>query len=161
MANIFGKVTEKDKGWNNIKKELKMFKKAYTKIGIQSDAGESEDGTDLVIIAATNEWGSDSAGKNKNIVIPERSVFRAGYDEKKKEIDQFIFELIGKIEDQELKAKRAMGLLGEFGEGIFKRKMVQLKTPANAQSTIDKKGSSNPLIDEGRVLAAIRHEDVI
>ena len=34
--------------------------------------------------------------------------------------------------------------------------IVQLKSPPNAQSTIDKKKSDNPLIDTGQLVSSIR-----
>jgi hypothetical protein len=155
-------VREIDKGWNKIKRELKKLDKAYTKVGIQSDAGKAEDGkTDLVVIGATNEFGTNRAGKNKNVTIPERSFVRTGIDKNKKKIDAFTAELIGKVEDLEITAIRAVGMLGEMGVGLIKKRMTDLRTPPNAQSTIDQKGSSNPLIKDGRLRDAIDHEDHI
>jgi hypothetical protein len=160
MARITKKTREIDKGWDKIQRELKKLDKAFTKVGIQSDAGKSDDGkTDLVLIAATNEFGTDKAGKNKNVRIPERSFVRAAMDNNKKKINSFIAELIGKVEDGKITAIRAVGLLGEMGEGLIKRRMTTLRTPPNAQSTIDAKGSSNPLIDKGNLRNAVRHED--
>jgi hypothetical protein len=159
MAKNF-EIKEKDKGWDKIKKELKRLDKSYTKIGIQ--AGESrKDGKDMVVIAATHEFGTNKAGKNKNIKIPERSFLRTGIDNNKKKINNFIFELIGEVEDGKINAKQAVGNLGEFGEGLIKRRITVLKSPPLKSETISKKGSSNPLIDTGQLKASIRHKDFV
>lgn len=47
---------------------------------------------------------------------------------------------------------------GVVAVGAVKVYMTELKTPANAPSTIKKKGSANPLIDTGAMRASVTHK---
>lgn len=52
--------------------------------------------------------------------------------------------------------KQAMGLLGEVVQQDIQDAIVKLKSPPNAESTIAKKKSDNPLIDTGQLVSSIR-----
>lgn len=52
--------------------------------------------------------------------------------------------------------KQAMGLLGEVAQQDIQDAIVKLKEPPNAESTIAKKKSDNPLIDSGQLVSSIR-----
>lgn len=45
--------------------------------------------------------------------------------------------------------------VANIAEAQYKTAMRDFKTPANAQSTIDKKGDNNPLIDEGDLQGSV------
>lgn len=47
--------------------------------------------------------------------------------------------------------------VGVVAVGEVKQYMTDLKTPANAASTIRKKGSANPLIDQGHLRSSVTH----
>lgn len=51
--------------------------------------------------------------------------------------------------------------VGVVAAAAVKVYMTELKTPPNAASTIRKKGSSNPLIDQGHMRAAVTHKVAI
>lgn len=48
--------------------------------------------------------------------------------------------------------------VGVIAAGEVKVYMTELRTPPNAASTIRKKGSDNPLIDQGHMRAAVTHK---
>jgi hypothetical protein len=104
-------------------------------------------GSDLVIYAASNEFGTNE--------IPERSFLRAGIDEGRRRLQEFaksqaVRVLLGKI-----KKKNALKLLGLKAEEGVIRKIDKGPFKPNAPATIKKKGSSKPLIDTGRLRQAI------
>ncbi len=51
----------------------------------------------------------------------------------------------------------ALELVGQVAQGKVQEYMTNLTTPPNAQSTIKKKGSSNPLIDTGALRQSVTY----
>jgi len=148
-----GEIKDIDLGWRRIKKELKLINKSYTQIGIQKDAGTEKDGQSIAAIAAYNEFGTDR--------IPERSFMRSTFDEQHSKIKGIINKQYSLILKGHKTVKGSLGLIGEYMEGRIKKKITDLKTPPNAPITIARKGSSNPLIDTGRMRASVRHIEVL
>lgn len=50
----------------------------------------------------------------------------------------------------------ALKTIGVFAQGAVRQYMTDLQSPPNAESTIKKKGSSNPLIDTGELRSSIK-----
>jgi len=151
-TRVTSKVIDKDRGWNRIQAEVKKADKAKTKVGILNTSGDQE-GTPLVTIAASNEFGTRN--------IPERPFVRGWFDSKLKDITRFAKSLYNGIIDGRYTAGKAIKLLGVFGVGGMKKYTIDLRTPPNSLSTIAKKGSSNPLIDTGRLVNSINSEENI
>ncbi|MEE9374564.1 MAG: hypothetical protein V3V00_16025 [Saprospiraceae bacterium] len=61
------------------------------------------------------------------------------------------------IIDGKLDAFRALGLYGELHQDQIKTKIRDMKSPPLEQVTIDKKKSSNPLIDTGQMIQSVGH----
>lgn len=145
------KVTQRviDKKWKKIVKNFPAFDKSILKVGIQNDAGENSNGQSIAEYAARNEYGSRQ--------IPERSFIRSTIDEKRSQI----FKLIENQFDQTLQLKespqRALETIGIYTEKEIKRKITSLRQPFNSPVTIERKGSSNPLIDTGLMRQSIRY----
>lgn len=136
--------------------------------------GIMEDG-ELGMIAHVHEYGCDIqvTDKMRNylhsigihlkasttvIRIPERSFIRAGFNEHeagwRKKADELIQEaLTGNISVEAMLDMLGLELAGKIQE--FAR---DLKSPPNSGATTKLKGSSNPLVDTGRMIGAIKHE---
>ena len=136
------------KDTNNTDKVLKqlesLFKKEIT-VGLHGDVGG-----DILSRGIYNEFGT------KN--IPERSFIRAGYDSKKKNIINDAEKLTRKVVAMEIKPSTAANLLGDATKGRIQEFAIDLRDPPNAQSTIDAKGSSNPLVDTGQMIGSIDYK---
>ena len=136
------------KDTNNTDKLLKqlesLFKKEIT-VGLHGDVGG-----DILSRGIYNEFGT------KN--IPERSFIRAGYDTEKKNIINDAEKLTRKVVAMEIKPSTAANLLGDATKGRIQEFAIDLRDPPNAQSTIDAKGSSNPLVDTGQMIGAIDYK---
>lgn len=114
-------------------------------VGIHADQG-----SDLIVYAATNEFGSDDGR------IPERSFLRSTVDEKRDEYFDELADGIGKVLDGKgSNLTSVFRRVGARAAGDVQEKIRNLSSPANAPSTIEKKGSSNPLIDSGRMRASV------
>ena len=178
-------VIDRDRGWDRFQKEVKKFEGAFTKVGVQAGERRKDDQADMVLIAAVQEFGAvidvtpamrkylHSIGlhlktSTKTIKIPERSFIRTPMDDNRDKIQKVINKLYGQVTEGiinsdgarvPMTAEKAIAVLGEFAEGIIKKAITDIDTPANNPFTIARKGSSNPLIDKGQLRQSIRHED--
>lgn len=166
------KVTERNKDF------LKNLSRSATEMqGRKLRVGVMDDG-DLGMIAHVHEYGCDitvtpkmraylSAAKGIHlkasttvIRIPERSFIRAGFDKHeggwRRKVGQLIRQSIGSggtIPVDTLLEMFGLELSGKIQE--FAR---DLSSPPNSPATVKLKGSSNPLVDTGRLIGAIKHE---
>ena len=140
MAKRF-KIRDSDPGFKNFRNQLKGGPNAVN-IGLFG-----EQGSDLVIYAASNEFGTE-----KN---PERSFLRSTVDEKKRKFIKFIDRQKINIVKSRISRNVALRRLGVFAESEVVKKINRGPFVPNKPSTIAKKGSSKPLIDTGRMRASI------
>ncbi len=124
----------------------------HVDIGIHPVSGE-----EMVVIASTHEFGTAEAGKNHNIEIPARPFIRSTVDERQDVYKVAATRIWQKIMDQELTPFEGLSLMGQMVEMDIRRKIVTLREPINAPSTIARKGSDNPLIDTGAMVNSIRY----
>lgn len=121
----------------------------------------TEAGDDLITYAAANEFGTD--------VIPERSFLRSTVDLHRADYEKELADAVGLMIDSVSKggvfsgggraaiaqAKKALQRLGLRAVGDVQAQIVEIRDPPNAPSTIARKGSSNPLIDTGRMRQSV------
>jgi hypothetical protein len=146
-----------DKVWRKL--VAKIGKEMATKgvrVGVLAEKGgnEDRDGITMIELAAIHEFGSPAAG------IPQRSFIKSAFEDATAIHAQKI--MMGKsikavIEDR-LTPDQALDLLGLWGVSRIKKGIKKGIEPANADSTVAKKGSSKPLVDTGRLLNAIAHK---
>lgn len=158
-------VRDIDRGWKEIKRKLSI-RKAYTKVGlpqdgevappksIRTDQVPVSDMSDLVMVGAANEFGTKR--------IPARSFLRSATDK----ATTTIFKLKAKMIDDILQGKRTvregLSVLGEYLTGQVRKKIVSIRTPPNAPSTLARKfPKTNPLIDKGQLVQSIQHEETV
>lgn len=145
------RIKDSDPGFRKLKKNFK----GPDSVDIGVFAGQ---GSDLVIYAATNEFGTDRAGPNRNITIPERSFLRAGVDENKKAFVSFIAGAAPKVVLGKESKKSVLSKLGLLAQGKVQKRIASGPFVPNAPSTIRIKGSSRPLINTGRLRQSITFE---
>lgn len=147
MAITGARIAKDDRRkWDKLAKQLQEIKRTEgksAKIGVFA-----EQGSDLVIYAGANEFGTKK--------IPERSFLRSAIDEGRQRIVKFVDQqAINLIVKQSQSLKRTLRLLGLFGVKLVKAKIIKGPFVPNAPATIRKKGSNKPLIDKGRLLGSI------
>ena len=148
-------VTDKDMGFKKFVQDMKkLSSKPHVKVGIIGDQANESHGGDFTIVevASVNEFGS------KDGHIPELSFIRSAFEKYEKKIISQSEKLLGKVIDKTLDLRSALGLLGETFKVVVQKQIVDVRTPPNAPSTIAQKGSSNPLIDTGRMRSAVNYE---
>ncbi len=136
-----------------------------------------EDDSEMVMIASVHEFGVDikvtdkmrgylhSIGihlnpRTRTIKIPERSFIRAGYDKEKENIIRESEKLLEKVLKLEMPVKVFFETLGELIVGMIQKYLTDLSSPPLHPATIKNKGSSNPLIDTGRLRDSITYKVV-
>ncbi|TRW26228.1 hypothetical protein FL857_05950 [Criibacterium bergeronii] len=160
---------------NNVPKLLETIEKLKNQkiqVGILSKA----DGK-MLMIATVHEFGCtievtdkmraylNSQGLHlkkdtKVINIPQRSFIRAGFDENEQNIISRMQALIEKVIFDELDINDFYEFIGNYCVGKLQEFLVNLDNPSLSSYTIEKKGSSNPLIDTGHLKDTITFEIV-
>lgn len=163
----------KDK--NNIPKLLKALhdlERMRVEIGIFG-----EDDSQILIIAGVHEFGAKIQvtpkmrsflhhigihlrKETETINIPERSFLRTGFDENVNKIQQQAELLLDGVLDLKIDAKAFYEALGAVCVSMFQDYLTEISSPPLSSVTIERKGSSNPLIDTGRLRQAITYRVV-
>lgn len=148
-------VRERDNGAKALLKRLRAVagKRPSVTVGIDEEEGsepEGDSGATVAEVAAMHELGLGQE---------QRSFVRAYVDENEAQLASDLSHvgvafLNGKEPDIEqglerFGAKAAAGMRGRITGG---------ELPANDPETVEQKGSSTPLIDEGNLVAAITHK---
>jgi len=125
----------KIKEGKNLLKDIKKYK-CTADIGLLSDTEST-----IVTIGATQEFGTENAGKGRNITIPERSYLRSTYDEKKEHIESSINKakpdiLFSKMSKLQLIKRLALYLQSEVQKKITNSKEWAV---ANTENTLKRK----------------------
>lgn len=149
-------VVDRDNGWRAMLKRARDLasKEASVKVGILVDApakdhdGESGPLT-IAQVAALHEFGAPEAN------IPMRSFVRATVDEQRTEIAKLQHVVAGKCLAGTTTTGQGLDLIGAKVASMMIRKINSGIAPPLAQSTIDAKGSSKPLVDTGQLKSSI------
>lgn len=144
-------VRDIDRGWKRIRRQLPKFNGAAVLVGIQSDEAPRDDGTSMALVAAVNEFGTEDGH------IPERSFLRSTVDDNRTRYYRLARELHSDVLRGRFGIWRALSLVGQKAQADVQAKIASGVPPPNAPSTIERKGSSTPLIDTGAMRQAIRY----
>ena len=147
---VSAKVIDKDLGYKRIVLNFRQLKGRVVKVGIMGD--ETNEGTSVVDYAVYNEFGTDR--------IPARPFMATTADANREKAVDFTEFLVDKIIYGELTVDRALRNLGEWYQAQIQMTIRNAKSWAvpDAPATVKAKGSSSPLIDQGRLVQAIRYE---
>ena len=135
-----------DRGYDAIISEMQKFNDAYVEVGIRGENG------DIAEYAFYNEYGTKR--------IPERPFMRSAIDNNRESIFRFISQQQKEIGTGR-SAIMALDRLGQFGVKLIKNSIVSGGWKRNADSTIARKKSSQPLVDSGDMKGAIDHKVVL
>ena len=81
--------------------------------------------------------------------IPARPTLRPTMKRATKTYQPIMKNLLKQLALGKISANKAASILGLKAQSDIQKAMIDLKVPPNAESTKDRKGSSNPLIDTG------------
>lgn len=128
----------------DIKKAIQEFASdAFVTVGIHEEAGEHEGGISNAQLGAVLHFGNDR--------IPARRFLDIGVEAGNQEY----FDIISNVAKNGGTLEEALEAVGVVAVGKVQEFMIALRTPPNAESTIEMKGSSNPLIDTSNLLQSM------
>lgn len=147
-----------DRGWDRIRKEMRLMNGSFTKVGIQAGTPRRASKEDpkpapMVTVALANEFGTPDQ--------PERSFMRTTYDERRATVTRLMESEKDKILRGASTTARSLALVGEYFQGQVQKKIRSNVPPPNAPATVRKKKSSTTLIDTAQMLGAVRHVEVL
>jgi len=136
-------IVDIDLGWEDIFQSIIEDNDKEVEVGYYND--EVEDGIGLAELATVHEFGLGN---------PKRPFMRRSFDNGVKDIFRMEKELIGSMIDGNINKEQVMEVIGDFHKDQIQSGVVEKKLglEANAQITIDRKGSDTPLIDNSRMI---------
>ncbi|MDB5849798.1 MAG: hypothetical protein JWP29_3550 [Rhodoferax sp.] len=137
-----------DHGHRRIMAEIRQLDGRSIKVGIQTDAGEEDNGTAIVDVAIYNEFGTEH--------IPSRPFFRRMADNYRGQLHQVAMAAYEGILRGGT-AMRCLGVVGTWYQDMQKRVLRDGPWVPNSPLTIKLKRSATPLIDHSRMVNAIRY----
>lgn len=143
MANMFTDLTPEGKRYFQQLKELESLE---VKVGYQRGEVVTEEGADMVDIAAYNELGSSNT--------PARPFMKQSFENHEDELKKSCEE-VNQTLAQGGTAQEALSKLGVFCKGLVQDEIVNGGFAPNAESTIKRKGSETPLIDSGHMRQSV------
>lgn len=145
-----------EKDINNFPKliaAMTVLDQSEVKAGITESKGGKKgkkSKTSVLDYGTYNEMGTEH--------IPARSFIRSTADNKRKDWNALTDRLLQGVMDLNQAPMTALKKLGTQAKGDIRKTITTLSAPALAPSTIKRKGSSKPLIDDGILLGAIDYE---
>ncbi|CAM4012561.1 hypothetical protein [Mesobacillus zeae] len=123
--------------------------KAYGKSAADFPGIFRPKGTDVLAIPKGKDGFEVLFVLKKSVTIPERSFMRSTFDEKNDEWVRFMQGMVNQVLARKMDVQTLYERLGAKVAADIQEKMTSMKNPANSESTVANKGSSNPLIDTG------------
>lgn len=126
-------------------RELKKMTDMEIQVGFQGDQ-KYEDGTSIAQVAAINEFGASD--------IPDRPFMRQSFENHEGEL-QAACDAAQRLVSSGGSAEQALQQIGVVAKGLVQDEIVNGGFAPNAESTIKKKGSEQPLIDTGTMRQSV------
>jgi hypothetical protein len=142
---------DSDRGYRDFVKRILGLQKPRVAVGVFEAAGSESagDGVTVLDVAIWNEFGTDDGH------VPARSFLRAWFDENQTEIRSVLLKRLQAVALGKLTKQQALEQFGLWAQAKIQARISKGIPPANAPSTVEKKGSSKPLIDKGQLRSSI------
>lgn len=143
--------------WEELKERNRKANGTHVRVGVfSSEQHEGAEGIGLVELAAIHEFGSPAAN------IPERSFIRSTVNREHETIREYLTKAAKAVVHGDVTLERALNVLGlklaaEMKRTITGRQTTGPEPQELKQATIDRKGSSTPLLDTAQLKNSITH----
>lgn len=124
------------------------------KVGLPVGSAAYPDGTDVIKVGAVHEFGSEDES------IPERSWLRSTMSEHAEEHAELARNLARAVDRGDRDPREALELLGTRAAANAREMIVEISSPPLAAETIRRKGSANPLVNDGHLKDQVTHQVV-
>ena len=136
---------------DKLKRKLELLAQSSIDVGIPKEESGQKDGETIYLadIANVNNFGSYSRN------IPARPFGTTTVTRYQEQIKKIIQVQMNDILEKNKDVKKGFDAIGAVCAGYMKKNLTDGEWKANAQYTIDKKGSDQPLIDTGQMRQSI------
>jgi hypothetical protein len=130
-----------------------MRKPIAVATGILAQDGSKPHGAlTLIEVAVFNEFGTSDGH------VPERSFIRAWFDENEPKLREMLVRLMRLAVKGDISRDDVLNRIGQYCVGSIQKRISDHIPPENAPSTVARKHSTTPLIDEGLLRSSISYE---
>lgn len=144
-------VRDIDRGFKRRLEEL--AKSALISVGIHEAEGSGPEGDGSVTIADVGVFHEFGTSR-----IPARSFIRAWFDESASENHKLMQDMMGAVAGGKLTLGVGAERFGMRMAGDVKKRIIAGLEPELSDVTVERKGSSTPLIDQGQLVGAITYK---
>lgn len=116
------------------------------------DVQDYPDGTPVIDVAIYNEFGTAT--------IPASGYFRRSARGRRRQLIRDSKDAAFAVSRGRLDCDKAMDLIGQQAAATLRKDLTDFKDPANAASTIARKGFDNRMIETGHLRSQITHRVV-
>lgn len=146
--------------WPMIQAQLRLANKSRVAVGFPGEAPSSRashgNGMNNVQVALANEVGSAPGVRP---VVPSRPFVKQSFDGAKREpFVRNMKKLLKMISQGDMSTLVALERIGRMGETRVKDEIINGQFAPNAPFTVNKKGSSKPLIDSGKMRSSVTYK---
>lgn len=121
----------------------------HVRVGVLEAEGAKQHGADDLTVADVARWAEFGIGQ------PQRSWLRGTVAARRAQIEERMRIESRAVLEGKRTQEQALSRLGVFIVGLIQERIAAGIDPPNAQATIDRKGSSTPLIDTGQLRSSI------
>ncbi len=153
-------ITDRDNGYAQMRRATASLNGRTIRVGVlEADGAEQHEGTagaTVLDVATWNEFGTKD--KDGNVHVPARSFIRAFADQDRDEARAVLKKLAQLVIQGKLGEEQALEQFGAWAVGKIQARIANGVPPPNADSTVQRKGSSTPLVDTGQLRSSITFE---
>ena len=152
-------VQDVDRGLKAILKAVFGMKRNRPSVAVgitAANGASSQDGVTALDKGIWNEFGTQKRSGGWH--VPPRSFVRAWFDENRAQAHRKLAGLMRQVLAGKIDEEKAFDRFGVWCTASMKDRIKRQVPPPNAESTVDRKGSSTPLIDTGHLRSAISYE---
>jgi hypothetical protein len=161
-------ITSKDHGYAALMDRVFKFGHPSIAVGILEKDGaqpktagegeEAEAGLDVITVAGWMEFGVEVLHADGTVEeIPARSFIRAWFDQAEPERRRELVILCQGVVKGTRTKEQILELLGQKCVGEIQLRIARGIPPANKPSTVERKGSSTPLINTGQLRQSVSY----
>ena len=147
-------VIVKDRGLNTIRRQgLQTGRDAHAAVGVLADLGAKRDPNDAITLiekAVWNHFGTDN--------IPARPFIADAVQRHRGEILDLSKRLLRLVFQNKVTVRQALDIIGVKIVGFIVDDIDGRSYAPNAAVTVDRKGSSTPLVDTGQLKGSVTNE---
>lgn len=149
-----------DLGMDRIMNDLLEMDGRFSDVGFHEGVQHAASGKPAALIAHWNNSGTFKPGSGGQHHIPPRRFMKTAMERNGKgQLGKESERLVGSLIDGSVSTKEVSSRIGESHQRQIQKAINRFSTPANAASTIRKKGRNDPLTETGELETLVDHKE--